>query len=559
MEETKAFFRETQEGFTIYVVEQRFVVGRGSEYFKSYKGKNNYLSTDNEIKKNISSILKWIQKHTPNIGELIKSALQINSPLGIVEIISSLSKLFAVNEHQAAGPEVLDPIIIQEGEVSQNALAQLIALHKDSFLQPAIIILLKDNDFDRAKKLLCQCPHGINVKMIYNSGLTEFYKIINSGANDINSFIDAFSRQCFSTCSNTRRDVLVNREWAENSLVRLYSPSLFKVRTNLLFDEKERVKDEINHMISSLEGKTFGNNIRDEKLIQSLICISKLFRVYCSDYGGEDIYDAWDLAKDLKNEILLAHIFRYSFFIKNISMDQRHEMLLTAADIFRNNNIEDHAIYCTNNYLIQQMYKDKLNLRPYKELLEEAIYNVPGLVGMSYIYNNTGVAYIYSGRPEEAIELFEKGLNYARERIVPRFALLSNKLIAKEFAMQPINENEIMSLIDRLFYMMSIERLPFITSNIVANCLSIAYKHNTSLGNDIMQKYPVVKLFNNALTSDQMGSGSLCEQLSFISSKNSKFSTDTIKFPGKKSHLDGIRLNFIERYGLNPLIFHTWL
>jgi tetratricopeptide (TPR) repeat protein len=559
MLDTRDFFRETQETFTIYVVEQRFVVGRGFEYFKSYKGKDNYLSSDKDVKKNISRVLRWIQKNTPNIAELVKTILTTKSALDIIELVTSLSKLFTVNEHQAVGPEVLDPIIIQEGNISQNILAQLVALHKESILQPAIIILLKDNDFERAKKLLSKCPHGMNVKMICNSGKIEFYKVINTGANDIEGFLDAFSRQCFSTCSRTERGVLLNEEWAEDSVVKRFSPTIFKIRTSLLRDEKIEVQDDINDIIESLENGTWDNYPNSDRLIPSMLCISKLFRIYCLDAGGDDIYDAWKLAKELDNEVLLAHVYRYSFFLKNIPFNQRQEMLLKAADVFSKNNIEDHAIYSRNNYLNQQMYNDSLNLRPYKELLEEAIYNVPGLVGMSYIYNNTGVAYIYNSRADEAVEIFEKGLDYARERNVPNLAMQSNKLIAKDFAMQPVSEMDIRMLLNKLFDIMGTGRQPFISSNIAMNCLTLAYKLNPSFGDEIINNYPIIKLLNNALTPNQMGSGSLHEQLKYIFTKNPNFSPNQIYVPSQMSPISGIRMKYIEKYGLNPLIFHTWL
>ena len=58
------------------------------------------------------------------------------------------------NEYQAAGPDVVDPVIIQKGKVSYRKIAHFISLHKESILRPSIIILLKDNDFGRAKKEL---------------------------------------------------------------------------------------------------------------------------------------------------------------------------------------------------------------------------------------------------------------------------------------------------------------------------------------------------------------------------------------------------------------------
>ena len=53
----------------------------------------------------------------------------------------------------------------------------------------------------------------------YNNGETEIYKVINCGAQDIDSFIDSFSRQCYSTCSKTKREILYNDEWNKYCLL----------------------------------------------------------------------------------------------------------------------------------------------------------------------------------------------------------------------------------------------------------------------------------------------------------------------------------------------------
>ena len=49
--DVKSFFRESQEAFTIYVVEQRFVAERGYEYFNSFIGKENLIVDDSSLKK----------------------------------------------------------------------------------------------------------------------------------------------------------------------------------------------------------------------------------------------------------------------------------------------------------------------------------------------------------------------------------------------------------------------------------------------------------------------------------------------------------------------------
>ena len=124
IDNVKAFFQEYEYGFTVFVVEQRFATGRGAEYFRSFKGKENLIDTNIGIKKNITKILKWIQKNLPDIVQITEDIFTRPS-LSLVEFITSLSKVFSVEEHQAAGPDVLDPIIIQEGQILQKYVPHL--------------------------------------------------------------------------------------------------------------------------------------------------------------------------------------------------------------------------------------------------------------------------------------------------------------------------------------------------------------------------------------------------------------------------------------------------
>lgn len=558
MEDITEYFRENQKVFTIYVVEQRFAVGRGYEYFKSYKDKENYISTNRNIRKRILRITSWLQRHIPDISELLTGCFSLSSS-GIVEVVTSLSKLFSVHEHQAVGPEVLDPIILQEGEILQKYVTQLITLHKSSILQPVIIILLKDNNFDRAKQLLCHCPHGILVKMIRNSGESESYKVINNGADDVESFLEAFSLQCFSTCSKTQKNILLNEEWSENSIVRQFSPSIFKIRTNLLFDEKDEVRDDINELISNFNNR---QNISSGELIlmQNFECMAKLFRVYCNDAGGSDLEDALRLATELDNEILLAHVYRYSHFLPHCTRKEKQDLLKTAENIFEKHNIEDHAIYCLNNSLIHQFSMDKINLRSFQLMQEKAIANVPGLVGMSYLYNNTGVAHLLTGNPVEAIEYFKKGLDYAHDRVVQKLGLISNSLIAKAYSYQTIDEDELRMTLRLIFDGMGKSTLPFITSQYVMNVISIALQKRMALANDLLHEFPIIALIQCGLDTNIMGSGSITEQMSVLSQKYSDFHLlDQLRLPLQRTPISGIRLEFIRRYGYNPFFFNAWL
>ena len=55
-------FSEHIETFTIYVVERKFTLNRGREFFKKYSDKEHFISDDDKLKKHLSKILSWIQK-----------------------------------------------------------------------------------------------------------------------------------------------------------------------------------------------------------------------------------------------------------------------------------------------------------------------------------------------------------------------------------------------------------------------------------------------------------------------------------------------------------------
>lgn len=559
-ENITSFFQESEYGFMVYVVEQRFAVGRGAEYFRAFKGKENLIDTNYMMKKRISTILKWIQKNIPNIADVMEGIYGYKKSINLVGIISAFSKLFAVEEHQAAGPEVIDPIIIQEGNVLPKYLNQLIALHKNSILRPAIIILLKDNDFERAKSLLSECPNGCYLKLIRNSGDCEIHKVINTGVDNIESFLDSFSMQCFSTCSRTKHDILINKEWAGDSVVKKYSPLLLKVRTNLLYDEKEEVADTLNNLIHELEC-LLPTESRENRLVRSFECMAKLNQVYCQDVGGQNLKTALELAKFVENDILLAHVYRYARLMDNINKADSDALLQEAQNIFQSHHMEDHALYCWNNRLVAQFYTDKISLREFKAMQEEAIYNVPGLVGMSHLLNNTGVAFLVTGNPDDSLEYFEKGLQYAREsnRIVQKIAILCNMIIAKSYCFQKINEEELRKIMNLIFDGMG-KRLPFISARYAMNIISVAFKQSPSLGQALLAEYPVISLVNKGLLSNCLGSSQLLLQMGILADKYPKFklNQECIKPPLVDS-VSGIRRDFIIRHGLNPFFFSVWL
>ena len=559
LEDVRNFFKETDTAFTIYVVEQRFVVGRGADYFRQYKGKENYIDTNRVIKSRLSRILQGISKRIPNGAELIKTCLEITEPVGIIDVIGSLFKVFTCQEHQAAGPDVLDPIIIQEGEILPKYVNQMIALHKASILRPAIIILLKDNDFERAKILLSGCPHNTNVKMIRNSGQTEMYKVINCGAENVEAFMEAFTHQCFSTCSHTKRSILYNEEWAEHSLIKLYSPSILQIRTNFLYQDKSLVRDDLCALLNEVDQKQPQNGF-ENKLIQSFQCILRLYKVFCNDGGKNDIAEAYQLAKQLDNKVLLAHVYRYAYFLEGYTFEQKLELLDVAYNIFVNSGMEDNAIYCKNNKLVRQFDTNNVDIQEFRSLQEEAIHNVPGLVGMSHVLNNTGVAHLMNGYPDEAIPFFDKGLDYAYrpERCIQKVALLCNRLIAKAYCFDKISENELLKVMNLIFDNKELMNIPFISARYAMNIVVLALHQSKQLGVFLINKYPLDNLIQRAFNNNILGAGQLMLQLNIVENQYNIQILNKLKMPENYIETTGVKKEFLIKTGYNPFIFSTW-
>lgn len=447
----KIFYNDSSV-FTIFVVEQRFVVGRGHEYLNKFINTQHFFDSEKKIKQFYNKIVDKIQGSVTHVADSVSSIITGDYIASIAEIITSLCKLFTVTEHQAAGPHVIDPIIIQEGEVTKRTLNKIINIHKSSILRPAIIVLLKDNDFERAKELLSDCPNGINIKMIRNSGEAITYKVINCGAEDINSFIEAYSEQCYSTCSNTKLEILTGTDWVANPIVSEFSPLLFRYRSSLLMDQKEDILPHLNKTLYDIT-QYGADNEKDGILLKNMECVARLYRVFCNDNGGSDILKAGKLAATLNNEILLAQVYKCADLIPNCSQIEKMSLYKKAYEIFKRNGMEDHAIYTQNNMLIEQFYTDKISTEAFRDLSIEAINNVPGMVGLTHIFNNVGVAYLYCGRPIEAIEVFNRGLEYAKfqNRIVQKLALESNKLVAESYSFCKVDENRIRLLLRQLF------------------------------------------------------------------------------------------------------------
>jgi len=555
------YFKEKDNVFTLYVVEQMFVAGRGHDYLCSFKGKPNYIDSDYELNSFLKKILNKIYKTIPNLAGIFENLFLKKDPvLSLKEIVSMIVNLTTPNEHQAAGPDVIDPVIIQEGKVSYKKIAYFISLHKESILRPSIIILLKDNNFERAKHALRECPHGINVKFIRNSGEVNIIRIINPGADSINDFVDAYSSHCFSTCARTEKSFAFGLMYSENSAIERYGLELMRIRSNMLFGDKTMVKDDLDRLIEQITFEN-SNSSWGNAYLKTFEAVSKLFRLFCNDGGEQDIVDAKKIADELDNDVLKAHVMRNSYFLPKITLGEMNSQMEAAREIFSANNIMDYSIYSENNLLVRQFDSGSLDINRFIDLQAKALYAVPGLVGMSHIINNAGAALLTYGKPEEALSHFKKALDYTirPERAIQDVAVRSNILIAYSKCYKTIKESEFKLILDKIFGDKSVLNLPFLSARYALNVISVACFQDSDLGKQLLSQYHVSELIYRALKTHKLGSGQLIIQLKTMLEKYGRIpDLEALAKQTPTLEAKGIRKDYIINTGFNPCSFSTW-
>lgn len=557
-------FKVASNEFTIFVVGQTYYHIRGYEYLSQFRNKKNWIASDKILERRIKRLLSWVQKNTPNIAELIERIIDSENSsskkMGIVEVIIALSKVFGVTEQVAVGPEVIDPVIIEEEKVTKKNLTHFVTMHEKCKYRPAIIVLLKDDGYDRAKVLLANCPNGMNVKMIENNGTSTHYRVINEGAKNVEDFLDSFARQCFSTCSRTEHGVLISGDWSGNQTIDKFSPTIFQIRSTFIKEHKLDAAQNIYWLKKQLNEYTPTNN-SENYLKQSFICMGDLFSVYCFDNGGKELSEATRLANSLDNDILKAHVYRYSHFL-DCNREEKENLLTKAEDIFKQYGIADHAVYCCNNKLIHQFSKDRISITDFNDLEGRATYDTPGLVLMAHIINNVGVAYLFEHFINDAIEKFKLGLSDAKYNHIQSLALRSNMMIAKTMGFNPFDEKDARSILSEIFSTPSLglKRMPFLTAQFALNVISCALCAAPQVANQLLHEYKILELVQSAFDTNSMGTGSMIKQLETLTFKYRNFDLLTkLHLPLKRTSVSGLRLDFICQYGFNPFFFNTWL
>lgn len=555
------------QNFTLFVLTHHFanVCSRDLEAMENaFKVTNNIAA--NELLVRFSYAIAAAvndPNNMPNLSDMMIDQLDPKTAVieGGLECFAKVALATGVNLFKLKMP---NPFIIYEEKLKINTIIKLITKCSKELVSPPItILILKDDNFTRAKNYLDLCPNNTVIKLIrgYDDNNNELYSVYNSGAKTFNDFFDFFGGHCFGTCSNTPNGIITDTDAFDNTGISLYVPLLLKYKSSLVIDEKDRIKSDINRTICELNDiNTKDNNATDEYI--TLECLARSFRMLCYDSGDKDIKRTTELAKEVKTPLVRANVLKFSHFMP-IKRTEKQELLKIASDIFESSGIKDQSIYCLNNsYLHEFSLKEHSAVSSkFKDLVLTAECDAIGMAGMPHLINNLGVAYIFENNLDKAIDTFTDGLEYVNngKHHIQYFAILSNLFIAKYLNGIKIEDNEIIKFIGNIFRKMITAKVDYLTGHYVLNVLAVCVSFNSRLYKELVNRYPIYTLIERALTNN-MGTGSMIYQMNVLSSKYSSFDILThIDLPVRLTEFIGERKNFTEHTGFNPFIFNIWL
>ena len=550
-------FDPNKTGASVNIVTNIFRYKYCTDFLNQYLGTKNYISSGNAIKNFFYRLMYKIQGNQQriydNIKELdncknLKRSILIKVVAGLIQIIPRL----------VVGPKILDPIIIEVNENTIPYIHKVVENYISSPIRPIIVLLLSDNyDNQSIEAILKKFPVNLKVAIHDDIGETNVISVLNnSGAGNIDEFIDAYTSQCYNTCGNTNHKIILN-DSAGSDLIKI-SNLMVRCHSALLIDNKEIAQRDIAVINSVLQENTLSEDIK-----MFFDCINSLNNVYATDFGGNSIVKALNISKQLNNNLLKAYVNRYAHFIPNTTYEEKTELLYEAAKAFNKSKIYDHEFYCRNNALTYAFYTDNLEISKYTDLLADAINNTPGLAGLSILYNNAGTAELYNRSPENALKNFKIGLDYATSlnRPAQRIGLIGNIAITESLLGVKYTTEYFINCANDIINMPNTKNLPFIQINGLMNLMSAAlYQNNKDAVKIIRENFKFKSILSKALNSKNMGTGSLIKQMNILSKKSNGI-IDFSEFvkPAKTTYINGLRADYISEHGFNPAIGNAWL
>ena len=443
---------------TVNIVTYTFRMKYGKKYFEKFLTTPHYMSSSHKLRNYWNKTINLIRTKQTNIMELAQT-LEKSDNIKKSVLFETLSMLLQIIPAIAVNIEVLDPIIIEINKDTLKTASKIVNNFKSSPIRPIIILLLDKNTSSAViEEILKKLPIDLKVAIHKDSGETEVITV------------DSYSSQCFCTCCHTKQSILI-RDMKESNIVSILSTLLIKCHSYLLQDNKKSAQEDIKYIHSLLT-----HSCIESDLLKMFTCILSLYNVYATDKGGTSILTAINLSRELNNPLMEAFVDRFAHFIPNTSYKEKSEILLKASEIFNKKNVFDHKIYCINNMLTYSFYSESLDTRKFNDLLGEATSNVPGLAGMSILYNNAGTAELYNRNPDIALIRYKEGLDYARanNRPAQRIGLMGNIIITESLLGIKHDSQYFIRGFNDIINMPNTRNLPFIQANGMMNFLASA-------------------------------------------------------------------------------------
>jgi tetratricopeptide (TPR) repeat protein len=452
-----------------------------------------------------------------------------------------VAKSFAQNVHTYSAPQ-LDSVI----EISEDAIAcEDFCYFFEGFkglqisLFPIIIIYPTGSSESLISGKLNRLPSEFFTREISARGQLKEHFSLQRVEVELNRSIPDLYRDMASTALALTRGPLPTSSSSNNDTLWI---EYTRLRGGGVEKGKFSTLKDANSLRSKLLDATSSPSRRMDSVVQYTLAFVNLWLLYCTERDPGLLKQAHGISESLKDSMLEAHVLRLSSMFKKDATNYRAQ-LDRAASIFTENESPDYAMFCLNNKLVANFYTNDNTVDDYHLIIEGILPLIPTIRGAEIIYNNAGIAHLIDNRLESAIDLFQKGLALNSQIPVVRLGLLINKAIAHFLSGDDVGNDVRVAL---NFASRRVDQnYEYQLANAIFNSIAMVDR-GSDVWSELIEKAKALNLFQKVETFDD--TTSLFDPLS----KAGLYGGRLQQHPGKRG-------TFISRFGLIPMIYHTWL
>ena len=381
--------------------------------------------------------LKYLQRIRDAIGRVIQEA-----SLSIHDVSLNVSLATSVDRFYFEG-SMKDKIYrIKEDSICKKTFSEFFEIYSQlpsSFIPKFFIE--KNSTRSEIDRRLEFIPDSFEVQDVSFEGILKKNNINFSGATSRREVLQLFGAACYAPATRLNLPKILDSQEHDEFFVNTMS-ILCQMRALSMEGKKFdsiRIALKLDDAIRSYAAET--RWAVDREKCSYFKAINNLWLVYCEENNRSLYEGSLKFARAIDDEILEGQSLKVSGIFER-NRDAVVDNLDKAVGIFNRNKLYDQSVYCTNNLLLTELYRDGAATRRYEALLETVEEFVPQIAAKPSILNNAAVAAMQDNNYLAAIDFLNAAESLPKTNLV-RLGIGVNSLLAQYFLGMDANVDDV--------------------------------------------------------------------------------------------------------------------